>query len=326
MKEVQQNSNQINYRKNYNDADSGRIFLICLIAPFLVALLFSVIANSIADSKGVEVEAISSTLGYVIPFSICNFLLYLGIYFVYNKTQKIQLSAIKPKFKMKWHVYAIAIAVGVMCLFGIQYFVGAVDNGLKALGYPIEENLSTINPTGWGTYFLSIFLLAIIPAIGEELLFRGMILQGLRTRFNDAISILLSAVMFALMHGNLQQLVYPFVLGTIMGWIALRTGSLISSIVVHFTNNFLVVTFSFIKNMTGFSFALKDAWWFYLVAIGLLAVTLAICYLIDRFYFKHKSNEEVEKTSVKTSKYVYISLGVAFLLFLIMTVTKIVGV
>lgn len=326
MKETQTNINKPTYRKFYNDEDSGRVFLISLIAPFLVALLFSLVANSIAESRGVENEVITSSIGYIIPYTICNFLLYLGIFFVYNKIQKVEFSAIKPKIKMKWHVYVIAIAVGVLCLFGIQYFISAVNNGLGALGYPLEKGLTTINPTNWGMYFLSILLLAIFPAIGEELLFRGMILQGLRSRFKDGHAVLIAAAMFALMHGNLQQLVYPFILGTIMGWIVLRTGSLISSMVVHFVNNFLVVTFAFIENMTGFSLALGDTWWFYLLAIGLLAVTMGICYLIDRFYFKHKSGEEVEKTSHKTSKYIYISFAVSILLFLIVTVTKIVGV
>lgn len=323
MKENQVQTNQNVYRKNYNDADSGKVFLICIIAPILLALLFSIIASSLAQSQEVEVEVITSSLAYTIPYTICNFLLYIAIYLVYNKTSKIEFSAIKPKFKMKWHTYLIAIAIGVISLFGIQYFIGAVDNVLEAMGYPLEQGLSIINPTNWGSYFLAIFILAIMPAIGEELMFRGMILQGLRSRFNDVVSVVLSALMFALMHANLQQLVYPFLLGLIMGWIALRTGSIISSIVVHFVNNFLVVTFSFIQNMTGFSLSLAGEWWLYVLAIALLAVTFGICYLIDCFYFKHKSREEREKTSFKTSKFIYISLVVSVFVFLFMTISQI---
>lgn len=320
MKQIQTNANQHIYRKNYNDNDSGKVFLICLIAPFLLALLFSMIASTIADSNGVKLETITSSLGYTIPYAVCSFLLYIAIYLIYNKFCKIEFSAIKPKFKMNWHTYLIAIAIGVVSLFGLQYFIGAIDNLLEAIGYPLEQGLSVINPTNWGYYFLSILLLAIMPAIGEELLFRGMILHGLRSRFNDVCSVLMSAIMFALMHGNLQQFVYPFLLGVIMGWIVLRTGSLVSSVIVHFTNNFLVVTFSFIQNMTGFSLSLPNTWWFYLIAVALLAVTVGICYLIDRFYFKHKSAEEVEKTSTKTSKFIYISLAVGAFMLLLMTV------
>lgn len=323
MKANQTQENQKLYRKNYNDSDSGKIFLICLIAPILLALLFSIIASSLAQSQEVKVEVITSNLSYIIPYTVCNFLLYIAIFFVYNKISKIEFSAIKPNFKMKWHTYLIVIAIGVVSLFGIQYFISAIDNLLEVVGYPLQQGLSVINPTSWGSYFLAILILAIMPAIGEELLFRGMILHGLRSRFNDVISVVLSALMFALMHTNLQQLVYPFLLGLIMGWIVLRTGSLVSSIIVHFVNNFLVVTFSFIQNMTGFSLSLGAEWWFYVIAIVLLLVTFGICYLVDRFYFKHKSHEEREKTSFKTSKFIYLSLVVAVFVFLFMTVSQI---
>lgn len=308
------------YRANYNDSDSGKVFLTALIAPFLLSLLFSMIASTIANGSEIKAESITSSLGYIIAYCVCSFLINIAIFFVYNKTQKIEFKAIKPKYKMKWHTYLIIAGVGIISLFGIQYFIGMVDNLLKIIGFPLEEGLSTINPTSWGTYILAVVLLAILPAIGEELVFRGMILHGLRSRFKDAIAVVLSALMFALMHMNLQQLVYPFLLGIIMGWIVLRTGSLVSSILVHFINNFLVVTFSFVQNMTGFSLAMPNAWWAYVLTIGLLIVTALICFVIDKLYFKHKSEEKIEQTSVKISKFIYISLAVAGAMFLFLTI------
>lgn len=322
MKTNQTEINQNVFRKNYNHSDSGKIFLIGLLAPLFLALLFSFIASSIAQSNEVKVESVTSGFGYVIPYMICTFLLFIAIYFVYNKVNKIEFSAIKPNFKMKWHTYLIIIAIGLISLFGIQYFIGAVDNGLKAVGFPVQEGLSIINPTNAGTYILAVLLLALLPAIGEELMFRGMILHGLRTRFSDVVSVVLSALMFALMHTNLQQFVYPFLLGLIMGWIVLRTGSVISSMLVHFVNNFTVVTFSFIENLTGFSLSLGSSWWFYLIAVLLLVATFAICFLIDKFYFKQKSKEEVEKTEKKTDKFIYISLAVGGVLLILMTILQ----
>ena len=76
------------------------------------------------------------------------------------------------------------------------------------------------------------------------------------------------------MHQNLQQLIYPFLLGSIMAWAVVRSGSLISSVIIHFTNNFLVVLLTFIQNMTGWSVALPREWWFYLIAIVLLLLTI----------------------------------------------------
>lgn len=314
-------NNPIIFRKNYNDKDSGSVFLICLLAPVVLAFLFLIIAQSIASAKGLEdASTITSSKVFVIISTVCNFLLYIAIYLVYNKVNKIEFSAIKPNFKMKWHTYLLVIGLGIFSLFGLQYFIGIFDNIWQAIGFPIESNISSIIPDSWGNYILCILLLAVLPAIGEELIFRGMILHGLRSRYGEVMSVVLSALMFALMHGSLQQLVYPFLLGLIMGWIVLRTGSLISSIILHFVNNFLVVTFSFLELTTGFSLSIGNAWWTYIVAIALFSLTFGVCYLIDHFYFKRKSAEKYEKTSFKTSILIYISLAVAGFIFLFNTV------
>lgn len=317
-----ENQNVFQKRKFYNDTDSGTIFLISLLSTFLLALLFSMIASSIAGGQGVKVSEVTSSYAYLIPYAVCSSLINLFVYLIYSKVQKIEYRAIKPIFNMKWQTYLVVIAVGIISLFGLQYFINSVDDLLRLIGFPVENGLAIINPTNWGLYFLAVLLLAILPAICEEVIFRGVVLQGLRTRFGDFVAIIISALMFALMHMSLQQFVYPFLLGCIMGWIVLRTGSIISSIIVHFINNFLVVTFAFIQNLTGFSFALPKIWWFYLLAIGLLILTFGIYFIIDKYYFKGNSKEKVEKISFKTSKFIYISFAVSIVLFLVMTITQ----
>ncbi len=325
MKNINKETTQIFEKRNiYKDDDSGKVFLISLIAPFVMALLFSLIASQIAKGQEVAIEAITETIGYYVAFSICTFLLLVSIVLFYNKSRKISFSALNINFKMKWHTYCLMIGIGIISLLGIQYFIGAFDNLLKLIGYPLINNISLLNPTSWGKYFLALFALALLPAIGEELVFRGVIFHGLRTRFNDISAVLLSALMFALMHQSLQQLLYPFILGCIMGWVVLRTGSLVSSIIIHFVNNFLVVTFTFVENMTGFSLAIANVWWFYLIAILLLFVSFAIYFIIDRFYFRHESKVKYERTSEKTSVFVYISLAVGILLFVLATIIAVV--
>ncbi len=321
MKNNSQETAKVFEKRNiYKDDDSGKVFLISLLAPIVMAFLFSFVASQIARGMEVKVEDITESLGYYLAFSICTLILLVGIVLLYNKNKKISFSALNINFKIKWHTYLIIIALGVVSLFGIQYFIGAVDNLLDLIGFPLKGDISILNPTSWGKYILAIFAMALFPAIGEELVFRGVVFQGLRSRFNDISAIMLSSFMFAIMHQSLQQLIYPFILGCIMGWVFLRTGSLVSSILLHFTNNFLVVTFVFIENMTGFSLALKSTWWFYIVAIVLLAITFGICYIIDRFYFHHKSAFNQEKTSEKTSKIVYISLAVGVVLLVLSTI------
>ncbi len=302
-------------RNLYNVDDSGKIFLIILFAPLVLSLLFYLFASQIAKGQEIDVKSVTSNIWYNVIYIICNFILYISIYLLYSKSKKISYNAIKLDFKLKWYTYLLMIGIGVISLFGIQYFISAINNLLKVMHYPVEEELPIINPTGVGTYFLALFLLAVIPAIEEELIFRGIIFNGLRSRFKDYQAILISAVLFALMHGNLQQFVYPIFLGIILAWVVMRTGSLVSSILVHMINNALVVTFAFIKNLTGWELAFINKWWFYIVAVLILGATFAILFLIDKFYFKNKSKEEIEKKKTDT-KYLLISSMIALSLFI----------
>lgn len=275
---------QVFDRRNfYKDDDSGKVFLITVLAQFIMSFLLSLIVQGISSGLEIKSDVITSSVWYSLASAILIAVVYTCIFFFYNSSFIISNKAIKLKFNLKWNTAIICVLIGAVSLFGIQYFIGAVDDFWALIG--LKFSSSSLNPTSWGTYFISLFALVVIPAIGEEVLFRGMILNGLRFRFKDSTAVVLSALLFALMHGSLQQFVYPFLLGLIMGYLVLKTKTLLSSMIVHFVNNFLVITFQFIDNMTGFSFSIPHTWWFYLVAIALLAVTVLIMFLLDKFYF-----------------------------------------
>ncbi len=67
----------------------------------------------------------------------------------------------------------------------------------------------------------------------EELLFRGWILPALLTRLGQRDAVILSAALFALSHGNCWNLPGQFAGGIILGWLALRTGSITTTALVH---------------------------------------------------------------------------------------------
>ncbi len=77
---------------------------------------------------------------------------------------------------------------------------------------------------------------AIIPAFVEELLFRGTICRSL-TVYGKGTAVVASAVLFALMHSNIEQLLYTFIAGLLLGWVYVETKSLAFPILLHFLNN-----------------------------------------------------------------------------------------
>jgi membrane protease YdiL (CAAX protease family) len=81
---------------------------------------------------------------------------------------------------------------------------------------------------------------AIIPAFCEEFLFRGMVLNALRP-YGKTIAVIGSAVLFGLMHGSLDQILYTTVGGVVLALATLEGGSLWIAVLIHLFNNLLSV-------------------------------------------------------------------------------------
>jgi sodium transport system permease protein len=89
-----------------------------------------------------------------------------------------------------------------------------------------------------------ILLIGLTPAICEELAFRGFILSGLRRMGHKWGAIVLASIFFGLAHGLLQQSLAACCVGIIIGYIVVKTGSLWTGVLYHFTHNSLAVLHS----------------------------------------------------------------------------------
>ena len=83
----------------------------------------------------------------------------------------------------------------------------------------------------------TLVLIALVPAVCEELAFRGFILTGLRQNGRRWRAIATSSLFFALAHGILQQQISAFFLGLVLGYIAYQSQSLWPAILYHLTHN-----------------------------------------------------------------------------------------
>ena len=106
----------------------------------------------------------------------------------------------------------------------------------RAIGFsPTAPELNL--PTDITTTVLYFVSIVIVPAFLEEMVFRGIVLQPLR-RFGDGFAIVVSAIIFSFAHLNLYQIPNAFIMGLIMGYFVVRSGSLWAGIIIHFANNF----------------------------------------------------------------------------------------
>ncbi|MAU36711.1 MAG: hypothetical protein CMD14_05000 [Flavobacteriales bacterium] len=102
-------------------------------------------------------------------------------------------------------------------------------------------NMDTI----WDLLY-TIFVIAIIPAIGEELFFRGYLQQTIGNWLsNHHKAILLTGFLFSAIHLDIQAIIPRFLLGVFLGYLYYWGRNLWLPILAHFTNNSLAVIFSF---------------------------------------------------------------------------------
>jgi sodium transport system permease protein len=152
---------------------------------------------------------------------------------------------------------------GVIQLVENHYFPGArayyelMDRALADLG---------------SSTALSLLAVAVLPAVAEEVCFRGVVLQGLGNTGSRAAALVGSALIFGLFHVNVYHAIGAGALGLVFGFAAMETGSLLPSVLAHMVNNGLGVL---LLRWPSLADGMQKPWMF-VVAVILAAVGLAL--------------------------------------------------
>jgi membrane protease YdiL (CAAX protease family) len=100
-----------------------------------------------------------------------------------------------------------------------------------------------------GGFLFNIFMIAVLPAIGEELMFRGVLQKQFSDWFrNNHMAIWFTAFLFSAMHMQFYGFLPRFFLGVIFGYLFFWSGSIWLPIIAHFINNTIAVTVYFLIN------------------------------------------------------------------------------
>lgn len=91
---------------------------------------------------------------------------------------------------------------------------------------------------------------ALFPAVFEEMALRGYVLGALRPH-GDKLALVVSSILFGLIHANIKQVPFALALGLVLGWLTVQTNSILPAIVLHFTNNALAIVTDWLDQFTG---------------------------------------------------------------------------
>lgn len=128
---------------------------------------------------------------------------------------------------------------------------------------------------GWYFPVISILGGAILPALIEEFALRGVVLGSLR-KYGDTFAIIVSAAIFGIMHGNLEQIPFAFVIGLYLGFITVKTGSVWAAVLLHLINNGFAFAFSIFASILGGAELLINATYFFaMIVLGFVGVAKA---------------------------------------------------
>jgi membrane protease YdiL (CAAX protease family) len=202
-----------------------------LILGLVAVIIQIIITNIIANTNPNALSDVN--LIYIIS-AMCNYLIPLPIFYWLMK----RIESRKMK-KEKVGIWTFILYIGItMTLMWIGNLIGLAITFL--LGGAIQNDITNpvqqlINSTN---IWFNIVIVSILAPIFEEFFFRKMLIDK-TIRYGAKVSIILSALLFGLFHGNLNQFFYAFLMGGFFAYVYIKTGKIIYPIVLHAIVNFM---------------------------------------------------------------------------------------
>ena len=138
----------------------------------------------------------------------------------------------------KW--FPLCMLVNIL----VSLIIRLIQNYLSAYGVVIPESDFSIKEPSTLAIVLQFLYVILIGPVAEELIYRGLILTALKP-FGSRLAVFFSALIFAVMHGNIPQAASAFVSALVMGAVAVRCGSIIPTILIHIANNIFASYYDF---------------------------------------------------------------------------------
>ena len=229
------------------------LFLIILFVSGLIGVAISAIFMAAGDTGMKIAQGLSSIFMFVVPPIVY-------YYVTRMKHQMYDLGFRKPA--NPWWL----LLIGVVLMFISLPVTNQLTRWNEAMSFggvfeKLEEYLKMLEETAAATtekmlnvdtiggLLLNLLVIALIPAVGEELTFRGVLQQGLMRRVKSPhVAIILSAAIFSFIHFQFYGFLPRMFLGILLGYMFYITRSLWTSIAMHFVNNGTAVVLYYLNN------------------------------------------------------------------------------
>lgn len=244
----------------------------------IAAYWISYALSSSGMSDFVSETLLDTIFTVLIQIVVC----FLSVFIIYKRTLKISTKQlfIESNFRKTYAwIYPLCAVIGILCFVATICVSSIWATVLQMFGY-IYPDSSAVFPEVFSPWhlILSLVLSAVLPALCEEFVNRGLYLNVMRGVLSPMAFYVVTGLTFGLFHQNITQVFYASVFGAFMAYLTMRTGSIYPSMIIHFTNNAISVLLDFSQN---YGWKLNDLWIGFTDLISSAGVfSIALCFAI----------------------------------------------
>ena len=235
------------------------------------------------------VQAVSQLLMFLIPVLVFAGLFHPGIG-----------SYLKLKGKGSWRLALISMVMVVLLMplndvltwWNEGWQFGPIEESMRRMSEMEKEMLEKmVSLTTVGDLVLQLVIIALVPAVCEELFFRGGVQQILSGWFkNRHVAVIVAALVFSLAHGDMYGAVPRFVMGLLLGYLFAYSGSMVVNISAHFFNNAAIVVMYYLYNRGELSMSPTEPLLMPWYVVVMCTVAVGILFVV--YFLKNSSKEQ----------------------------------
>lgn len=173
-------------------------------------------------------------------------------------------------------------------------FINAIKSFFDTLNEMVEKTYGNLlSADNVFEMVFVFFIVAVVPAVSEEVMFRGYVQKSFELKMTPFKAALITAIFFGLYHFNPYGIIPLILLGVFFGYAAYKTNSIIVPMVLHFLNNFIAVALFYIigddELIETKVQPSTDLGNYLSVFLGLCVLFAGLIYLINKFYERRKN-------------------------------------
>lgn len=232
---------------------SSNVFALSTVAAAVFAnAVLSIIIGSVAGIDLAAATYFYSAWGGLAVQTVFSVLMFSVAFIVAAKIEKSDIRCLlqirKVRASLLWPLVGCGLGVSVVINNMVSQFVGTLNQfGINPSAGDLEI------PNGLVGEAVYAIVISLVPAITEEFAMRGIVLGSLR-KYGTAFAIIVSSMLFGLLHGNLVQIPFAFVLGCVLAYADVVADSIIPSVLIHFINNLLSAVQGIVSKRYGEAF------------------------------------------------------------------------